>query len=245
MKRRDALINRHNYTDTRAYLLYCEEVRLNKENTLISVRVSMDHLLRWATATPLSRAPELRPVLPAYLQECDISVVYREKLLLYAQKFFQYARNRWPERYERIRFDWIDGLKVHAEEPEVQERVLYDLEHVRALTTLTPRTLTEERTIAAAAFLFLSGMRVSAFASLPLCAIEWEHKPAPLVRQWPKLGVRTKNSKAASTVLLIHEELADLRAVARAWYDKVLAAVGSEGLYYALLTPERTFDPVQ
>ncbi len=107
-----------------------------------------------------------------------------------------------------------------------------------------PRTLTEERIQAAVAFLFLSGMRVSAFVTLPLRAIHWDQRPVQL-NQHPALGVQTKRGKAANTYLLPHPELEDLRAIAGRWYRKVKTATEGRGLYYAVLTPDQTVDPVQ
>ncbi len=101
-------------------------------------------------------------------------------------------------------------------------------------------TLTEEADVAAVAFLFLSGMRISAFTSLPVCAVDCAQDPIP-VRQWPELGVRTKNGVAATTFLLPYSELADLRAIVKLWDAKVRAAVGAQGLWYPVLDPNGGF----
>ena len=52
---------------------------------------------------------------------------------------------------------------------------------------------------AAAALLFVSGMRASALVTLPISALDLENLT---VRQWPELGVHTKNGKKATTFLL-------------------------------------------
>jgi integrase len=244
MKRRpSSLINRRNYTDTRRYLEYCEEVRQNGAGTLRAVRTAMDHLLRWATSVPLTRSAVVRPGLPQYLEGLEMSVGHRDKVLLYTRHFFEYARNHW-ERYEAVPSDWLESLRAKDQPGTVQKREKYTVDQVRAILALEPENLTDERDIAAVAFLFLSGMRVGAFVSLPLRAVDWNRDPAR-VRQWPDLGVRTKNSKAANTFLLAHPELEDLREVARTWYYKAYAAVGERGMVYTLLTSSRDFDPVQ
>lgn len=51
---------------------------------------------------------------------------------------------------------------------------------------------------AAAAFLFVSGIRASAFVTLPISAIDLKNLT---VYQWPELGVNTKNGKKATTFL--------------------------------------------
>lgn len=240
----DALINRHSWKDTRAYLRYLTEVRQNSEGTVAFARVAMDHLLMWSTKMPLPRAAELRPTFPVHLETLDISVTYRRKLLENARLFFTWARDEWPDRYD-LKRDFIDGLRTRTQQGAVAERQLYTLDQVRAITALTPRSLVEERDIAAIAFMFLSGMRGGAFVSMPLLAVDWERSPV-LVRQWPDLGVRTKNGKAANTYLLAHSELADLRAIAEAWHKKAVAAVGERAMWYTLIEPDReTFSAFQ
>ena len=240
----DALITRRNYTETRRYLEYCEEVRHNSKGTCDFKRTAMNHLLEWATDICLTRAPDIRPTLPRYLADLDISVVYHTKLLSFARQFFEFAIRRWPDRYERVDHIYLDSLRSNLKEKEIKRRKIYTLEDVRALVAVAPRTLTEERIRAAVAFLFLSGMRVGAFVTLPLRAIHWDQRPVQL-NQYPALGVRTKGSKAADTYLLPHPELEDLRQIAHRWYKKAVAGTGGNGLYYASLTPDREFDPVQ
>ena len=245
MKRHpDALINRRNYLETRRYLEYCEEVRHNSEGTCDFKHTAMNHLLEWATDICFTRAPEIRPTLPCHLDALDFSVVYHSKLLSFARQFFEFARRRWPGRYVRVDHIYLDSLRSNRQEEEVKRWRIYTLEDVRALVAVEPRTLTEERIQAAVAFLFLSGMRVSAFATLPLRAIHWDQDPVQL-NQYPALGVRTKGGKAADTYLLPHPELGDLREIAHRWYKKAVAGTEGNGLYYASLTPEQEFDSVQ
>lgn len=245
MRRRPSdLINRRNYGETRRYLTYCQEVRGNGLATLRFARTAVDHLLRWSTSHTLTRAPALRPTLPRYLaDETETGVAYREKLLLYARGFFDWARSH-IDRYHVIDVDWIASLRPHEEPDTVPQREIFTVDDVRAITSLDPRALTEERIIAAVAFMFLSGMRVSAFATLPLRAIHWEHEPV-WVQQYPSLGVRTKYGKAADTFLLGHPDLGDLREIARRWAEKVRAAVGERAYYYAPLENSVRFDAYQ
>jgi integrase len=246
MKRRPhALIRRRNFKDTRSYLDYCRDVRQNSRGTLQVIRVSMDHLLRWSTSVPLQKTSALRPTLPAYLQAMDISVSYRKKLLSYTRRFFRYAERTWPARYERVSYQFIESLRAKDKPGIVKKREIYTIEEIRQICSLTPRTITEERDIAAVAFLFLSGMRVSAFATLPLKLIQWDYEPLPMVNQWPDYGVKTKNGDPLNSFLLARQGLEDLHEIAEAWARKAEAAVGSNGLYYTLLTTLREFDPIQ
>ena len=89
--------------------------------------------------------------------------------------------------------------------------------------------LTGLRDRAAAAMLFVSGMRASAFSSLPISAVDL---PSRTVRQFPSLGVRTKNSKAAVTYLL---KIPELLAVVEEWDAVVRSKLPPTAMWYAPL----------
>jgi integrase len=59
--------------------------------------------------------------------------------------------------------------------------------------------------------LYLSSMRIGALGSLPLQAVDLSKQT---IRQWPKLGVQTKNNKTATTYLL---DIPELFAVVEKW----------------------------
>ncbi len=60
--------------------------------------------------------------------------------------------------------------------------------------------------------------------TLPLEAVDLEKLA---VKQWPKLGVKTKFQKHATTFLL---PIPELLRVVRAWDDEVRAVCGNMGL---------------
>ena len=81
-----------------------------------------------------------------------------------------------------------------------------ELEDVIKLATLPvdEDDIATKRDQAAAAMLFISGMRVGAFATLPILAVDIDSNS---IRQWPELGVKTKFNKKATTFLLPIPEL--------------------------------------
>lgn len=93
-------------------------------------------------------------------------------------------------------------------------------------------SLIEERIRAAAIFLYLSGMRIGAFVSLPLKAVDIRNRR---VIQDPSLGVRTKNSKYGVTFLL---NIPELLSVVKNWDDKVRSILDDEGYWFAPFSPE-------
>jgi integrase len=80
---------------------------------------------------------------------------------------------------------------------------------------------------AAAAMLFLSGARASAFTTLPVSAVDL---PGGTLHQWPELGVATKNGKRATTYLL---PIPELLSVAQMWDDIVRVKLPSTTPWYA------------
>ncbi len=102
------------------------------------------------------------------------------------------------------------------------------LEEVQKLAGLPVNEddLAKRRDQAAAALLFLSGMRASAFTTLPISGLDLE---AGTIRQWPELGVRTKNGKRASTFLLPIPELIE---VVKVWDAIVRPALPGTSPWY-------------
>jgi len=243
MKRHpSALISRRNYKDTRAYLTYCAEVRQLKPRSVQLYRIALDKLLAWSTDITLPNAPRIRPVLPTYLAELEpkLSHTYRKKTLTITRAFFTWVVERYPDRYHRIKRDWIESLRPEKYAGSVKKRELYTIEEIRQLLNIPANTITEQRTQAAVALLFLSGMRIGAFTTMPKHALDLSHSP-PRVLQWPELGVKTKNSKAANTYLLTAPELDNLHALIRSWHTQL-----PEGaMWYALLEPGGGFSEIQ
>ena len=79
---------------------------------------------------------------------------------------------------------------------------------------------------AAAAMLFLSGAIASAFTILPISQVDL---PSSTLRQWPELGVATKNGKRATTFLL---PISELLSAAQAWDDVIHPNLPSAAPWY-------------
>lgn len=105
------------------------------------------------------------------------------------------------------------------------------MEEIKAIAKAPVYTLRDRRIRAAAVFWFLSGIRIGAFVSMPVSAVDLENLA---VYQFPKLGVKTKNKKHATTYLLNIPELVE---VVREW-DCEVRKVSSDGLWFAHLATE-------
>ena len=91
---------------------------------------------------------------------------------------------------------------------------------------------TEKRIRASAVFWFLSGIRIGAFVSLPIKAVDIDNLT---IKQWPKLGVKTKIQKHATTFLL---DIPELLQVVIDWDKLVHSNPNKDSYWFAPLSPE-------
>jgi len=92
---------------------------------------------------------------------------------------------------------------------------------------VAPANLALRRDRSASALLFLSGMRASALCTLPIGCLDLDEGT---VKQFPELGVKTKNSKSAETYLFPIPELIE---VVRDWDDLVRRELPATAAWYA------------
>lgn len=232
------MINRENWKAMKRFLAYRRDVEQVSDSTVRLDETWLRHALDWAQEKSFADAPKIKPPFSKYLlsarrdgKDEDLSEAYLNKVVRFTRRFFEWLQVH-ESGYKSLTAAYLDSLKLPriAESPIQRQSVTLD--EVRALAQAEARNLREERIRAAAAFLFLSGMRVSAFTTLPLEAVELQ---SLTVKQWPNLGVRTKNGKHATTYLL---NIPDLLAVVRAW-DDFLRSQGlpSSAPWFAELSP--------
>jgi integrase len=232
------MIHKKNWQLTKKYL----DFRLKVDQvTLGSMKKEQTHLryvLEWSQECFFRQAITIRPTLPEYLLkvrldggEGQLSVVYLKKTLATARFFFSWLADNEPG-FKAIKHSWIQSLKIKriSDVPKTREAVT--LEEVQAIANSPANSITERRAKAASVFLFLSGMRIGAFVSLPLKAVDIQGRK---VIQYPSLGVRTKNSKNGITYLL---DIPELLRVVKEWDDEVRALLPPSGFWFALLSPE-------
>jgi integrase len=140
-----------------------------------------------------------------------------------------------PSKYKRLSPLWIESIrpsKSNDLQSEIIEREYYTLDEVRQLVNFKPVRFVDERDRAAVAMLFLSGIRVGAFVTLPVSCIDIENM---VIHQLPSAGVETKNSKAAKTFLL---PIDDLLEIVREWDKRIRSELGEDSLWYPNLTTD-------
>lgn len=221
------MINRENWLHMKKYLIYLERVKQLQPVTVNRARTCITHLLEWADSTPLTKARNIDPTFPSYLLTArrdglnvPLSQGSHKKICEYSRNFMQWLRQEYPVKYKALTQSWLDTIKparaaLAQSAPELEKHEAYSLEDILKIAGMMPESLLERRTIAAACFMFLSGIRAGAFVTIPINCIDLESLQ---VKQLPSRGVRTKNSKAAITAMLNIPELLD---PVRAW-DQIL-----------------------
>ncbi len=221
------MINRENWKRVREYLKYRREVeRISKASARLE-ESWLTQLLRWADDCSFHNVVDIRPVFPEYIEVAGLSFNYSVHVIRAAHRFFI-----WLVRHRKylITPAWLDTLKLLKMAEGEREHEAVTLEEIQAIARAPVETIGERRIRASAVFWWLSGIRVGAFVTLPLSAVDLENRQ---VRQWPKLGVKTKFQKHATTFLL---DIPDLLDVVKAWDGEVREA-GSK-YWFAHLSPD-------
>ena len=232
------MINRQNWLDVQKFLSYQLEIKQIAGRSANAQWSRLRHLLEWANELAFTDIMQKRPTFPAYVetlvteQGTPFSASHLVAMFKTTRAFFLWARQEYPIRYKHVELNWIQSLRPsrgRSEASVLLERKLYTLEDVLQLVEVPAETTARRRMRAAVAFLFLSGMRIGAFCTLPLKCV---NLATSQVIQAPEMGVRTKNSKAAKTYLL---NIPELTAVVKEWDREIRAVLPPDGYWYAHL----------
>lgn len=231
------MINRGNWKLIKAYLAYRAEVAQISEGSLRMDECRLRHLLEWAGEKPFDKVLSIRPTLPDYLKTARIdgrgdslSPAYTKKVINASHQFGEWLiKNR--SGYKSVLTRWLDGLQTPRNSiADETKHEAVTLDEIRQIAAAPAKFGWERRIKAAAVFWFLSGVRVGAFVTLPLLAVDLESRE---IKQWPKLGVNTKFNKHSTTYLL---NMPDLLEVVRDWDNEVRLALPENGHWFAPLS---------
>ena len=229
------MINRKNYQIVNEHLDYLKDVMQLSQASVDRYRFYLRHLLLWAGEKEFSLVTILRPTLPKYLaalkkvNQNNLAACTQKKILDSSRRFFSWAKTIYPKELNLLTNSWIDTLRLIRQPQKTSENIYVSEEEVRQLISfqVSPGDLALIRDQAAAAFLFLSGMRGSAFVTLPISAFDVDKLT---VRQWPELGVKTKNGRKATTFLF---NIPDLLGPIKRWDGIVRSGLPSTSQWYA------------
>jgi integrase len=229
------MVNRDNFLIARSHLDYLRDVYQLNPRTIERYWIYLKHLLIWADATPLCSAADIRPTFPTYLTSArldgDIGPLAQEtlrKIVLTCKRFFVWMKTTYPRQFKDLSTAWIETLRPPRSIPSGEDHQFVALEEVRHIASLSIEegNVALRRDQAAAVLLFLSGMRAGAFCTLPIRALDLSSRT---VKQWPSLGVETKNRKSATTYLL---DIPDLLAVVERWDTFVRGHMPPDAMWY-------------
>ena len=219
----EKLICRENFLASKRFLAYLS--RRVGGRSQERYRFYLRHLLMWAMDVPLYDAKKINPDFPSYIASVkspagkQLAHETQKKIFQLAKKFFSWAKMEYPSQYRKIEIAWMDDwLKIrpsacikapheidldllNEKDDEVDINIKYvSLHEAIALATLPrdEKNLARWRDCAMAAFLFLTGARAEAATSIPIGAVHFDRLK---IRQWPELGVQTKNGKSATTFM--------------------------------------------
>lgn len=233
-----------NEQDVLEYLEYCANTKQNCRETIQVRKNQLSYLLAWAESVSLSRASGIKIPFPSYLCNLSkpdfpkgtLSPAFIKATLNVSRMFFHWAKMQYPERFENLQTTWIDSLRSprHIQESgTITEHDYYTLDEMLKIAAIVPNTLAEKRGRAAMSFLFLSGMRVGAFLTLPIRCVDMVHMR---ISQLPSMGVATKFHKAAVTTLL---NIPDLLQVVKEWDAEIRQYYPDYQTWFAPIRPQQ------
>ena len=237
-------MNRENYLLHKKYLEYRERVDQLAKRSLKVERTYLKRVLRWAGETSFKNAHTIRPTLPEYLltarlddPEKQLGSTTIKKTLSTARGFLTWvSENEYG--YRSIKLYWIKTLKHKRTEDETDHKEVVTFEEALKMAAAPVTSIVERRIRAATAFWYLTGIRIGAFVSLPILAIDIKNN---ILRQDPNLGVRTKLRKKGTTFF---HNIPELLVVVIEWDFEVRAILPETGFWFAPLSPiDGTIDP--
>ena len=229
------MINRDNYQLSQEFLNYLHDIMRTKQVSVDRYRFYLRHVLIWLDATwagdASSQVPTFYDYMTAIQAKRQLAPQTVSKILQVARRFFLWCKTRQPTRFKRLARDWINSLRLErglqAQFPK--PRQYFTLDDMLKITALPipADDLALRRDQAGACMLFLSGMRVGAFVSLPIRCINLQELT---VQQFPSDGVKTKNGKHATTYLL---NIPQLLTVVCQWDDYVRQHLPESAMWFA------------
>lgn len=196
------------------------------------------YILDWADSSSFEKVPSIVPTFPEFIQKAHLDVkkdhlspVHIKKILATARRFFSWLYENDYE-YRTLKPSWVAKIRNKRLSEIPQNKEYVTIEEVIKIAHAPVESLLEQRIRASTVFLFLSGMRIGAFVSLPIKAVDIKNR---YVYQYTSLGVRTKNGKNAKTILY---KIPELIKVVEDWDNLVRNILPDCGYWFAPFSPD-------
>ncbi len=227
------MINKNNWRLSKKYLNYRLEVDQIAYGSYKVEKTYIRYLLEWASECSFRNIIAYRPTFPEYMlttaqegRTKPLSTSFVKKTLAAARSFFTWLSDN-VTGHKFLKQSWIKTIKTKRL-PELPRNLdVVSEKEILAIAASPAKTLLAQRAKASAVFLYLSGMRISAFVSMPIQAVDIN---ARTVLQHPSLGVRTKNNISGTTFLW---DIPELISVVLEWDTKIRSVLPSNGLWFA------------
>ena len=232
-----------NFDEIEIFLDHLKKKRYVQPNT-IGVYEHYEHkMLEWAGNRYFSNAAKIKPTFPEYLDKLrkedgsEYDQDYINGACSFARRFFEYAYKRFDYYSKRLPADFFDDFKPIMKTTDLEKLDFYTEEDMLKIAALIPKSIIDLRNIAAFIFIYLSGMRITAFLSMPIYSVNLEDG---IVVQNPSDGTYTKLNKAGRTVLLDNPILLE---VVKRWDMLVRQYCPPESTWYARMNNKQQFNP--
>jgi integrase len=232
------MINKKNWKLIKAYLndrLHVDQITMGSWKIEESC---IRYLLEWADDVSFVKASSISPTFPEYMRSArldgksePVSPAHTKKVLATARRFFLWLID-YDREYRTIKLAWINKIKAKRLNDIPQTKEYVTLEEIIRIANAPVETVVERRIRASAVFWYLSGIRIGAFVTLPIKAVDIENR---FVFQYTSMGVHTKNSKSAKTILF---PIPELLKVCLDWDQELKKVISGEGFWFAPLYPE-------
>jgi site-specific recombinase XerD len=224
------MINRNNKKMVDEYLVYKEKHgKLDHKSIRVERSISV-HYLTWCGETDFAKAPSLNFTFVDYVEQLHRSQNYKRKLINSTKSFFEWISIH-RKGLRLISPAWLHTFKFKTYPEEFDDENTISKDEIVLISKLPTESLLEQRVQAGTCFLYLSGMRVSAFTSMPIKAVDLQKLE---VRQSPSLGMITKNKKSATTYIL---DIKEIFEIVRKWDTFVRSRLPADGYWFAPLLP--------
>ena len=232
------MINRNNWRLVKDYIKYRAEIDQVSVKTLRLEVTWLDHTLNWLGEKSIDQAPRIRPVFSDFvLSESEYSSEYLRKLVSAHRRFMEWVSINKEGYRHKITPAWLKTIKLPRQPEEEKEHEFVSYDEIIQIARAPVKSLRDQRIQAAAVLWFLSGIRIGAFVTLPIKAVNLDLLE---IYQYPSLGVKTKFGKSATTDLLI---IPDLIEIVKKWDQLVRSKLPDTSYWFAPLSPETgTFD---
>lgn len=200
------------------FLNYQKSSLQNSDYSVLIYEYGIRRALKWCDELPFTECNKHKMPYTEFLRNSvesqDITENLAEKSCKQFRYFLYYQIKENPKRYSGIKKSFIDSIRYKKMSDGKPQPKVFTLDDMKKITEFQPKTLAQKRTKAAACFLFLSGMRIGAFLSIPIKNIDLENN---VIKQYPETGVCTKFRKKSDTYLFDVPEIPELIEVVKEW----------------------------